>query len=174
MTAEFITSHFPTDTNWAVAGRSRQKLEDVVKTCKGLNPDRKSPQVEVCGLNDVDLATLAKKTFILITTVGPYATYGEHAFKACAEAGTHYLDCTGEAVWHMAMIQKYNETAHASGACIFPQAGVESAPPDLVTFALASLTRTELSAPVGDVVVSLHEIRYVSIHHLPESCLNTI
>ncbi|KAI3336593.1 hypothetical protein HD806DRAFT_10759 [Xylariaceae sp. AK1471] len=159
MIAEFITSSFPTDTKWAVAGRSLQKLEDVVKTCQSLNPNRKAPEVEVCGLNDADLAALAKKTFILITTVGPYANYGEHSFKACAQAGTHYLDCTGEAVWHMAMIKKYNETAKASGACMFPQAGVESAPPDLVTFALASLIKTELSAPVGDVVVSLHEIR---------------
>ncbi|KAI1757419.1 hypothetical protein F4782DRAFT_537023 [Xylaria castorea] len=157
--AEFIASNFPTDTKWAVAGRSAQKLEDVVKTCQSLNPDRKPPQVEVCGLNDADLAALAKKTFTFIATVGPYAKYGEHAFRACAEAGTHYFDCTGEAVWHAAMIKKYEKAAKASGACMFPQSAVESAPSDLVTFALASLIKSELSAPVGDVVVSLHEIR---------------
>ncbi|KAI0400974.1 hypothetical protein F4802DRAFT_609735 [Xylaria palmicola] len=159
ITAEFITSHFPTGTRWAVAGRSAGKLQDVVKTCQALNPDRKAPQVEVCGLNDTDLAALAKKTFVLIATVGPYAKYGEHAFKACAEAGTHYVDCTGEAVWHSAMIKKYSDAAKASGACLFPQSGVESAPSDLVTFALASSIKSELSAPVGDVVISLHEIR---------------
>ncbi|KAI1171357.1 hypothetical protein F4777DRAFT_591271 [Nemania sp. FL0916] len=159
LTAEFISSHFPTDANWAVAGRSAQKLEDVVKTCQDLNPDRKPPGVEVCDLNDADLASLAKKTFVLITTVGPYAKYGEHAFKACAEAGTHYIDCTGEAVWQSAMIKKYNEAAKASGACMFPQCAVESAPADLITFALASLIKSEFSAPVSDVVVSLHELR---------------
>ncbi|KAI1129626.1 hypothetical protein F5Y10DRAFT_276672 [Nemania abortiva] len=158
ITAEFIATHFPTSTKWAVAGRSAQKLEGVVKTCQCLNPDRKPPQVEVCGLNDADLAALAKKTFVLIATVGPYAKYGEYVFRACAEAGTHYFDCTGEAVWHAAMIKKYNETAKASGACMFPQSAVESAPPDLVTAALASVIKSELSAPVGDVVVSLHEI----------------
>ncbi|KAI0911907.1 hypothetical protein F4823DRAFT_623226 [Ustulina deusta] len=158
ITAEFIASNFPTDTKWAVAGRSEQKLEDVVKTCQGLDPDRKPPQVEVCGLNDADLAALAKKTFILIATVGPYGKYGEHAFRACAEAGTHYLDCTGEAVWHAEMIKKYDEVAKTSGACMFPQSAVESAPSDLVTFSLASRIKSELSAPVGDVVVSLHEI----------------
>ncbi|KAI0391521.1 Saccharopine dehydrogenase-domain-containing protein [Xylariaceae sp. FL0594] len=158
-TAEFIAEHFPTDTRWAVAGRSAQKLEDVVKTCQELHPDRKAPQVEVCALNDTDLAALAKKTFILIATIGPYHLHGEHAFKACAEAGTHYLDCTGEAVWHAEMIRKYHDTAKASGACMFPQSGVESAPSDLVTFALASRIREELSVPIGDVVVSLHELR---------------
>ncbi|KAI1814859.1 hypothetical protein GGS20DRAFT_576599 [Poronia punctata] len=158
-TAEFITENFPTDTKWAVAGRSAQKLEEVVKTCQGLNPDRKAPQVEVCRLDDADLAALAKKTLVLIATIGPYHKYGEHAFKACAEAGTHYIDCTGEAVWHSAMIRKYNDAAKASGACMFPQSGVESAPSDLVTYALASQIKKELSAPVGDVVVSLHDLR---------------
>ncbi|KAI0971848.1 hypothetical protein F4678DRAFT_472321 [Xylaria arbuscula] len=158
ITAEFIASQFPTDTKWAVAGRSAQKLEDVVKTCQGLNPDRKPPVVEVCSLKEADLAALAKKTFTLIATVGPYSRYGEPVFKACAEAGTHYIDCTGEAVWHAEMIKKYGEVAKANGAYMFPQSAVESAPSDLVTFSLASLIKSELSAPVGDVVVSVHEL----------------
>ncbi|KAJ2977304.1 hypothetical protein NUW58_g7850 [Xylaria curta] len=159
ITAEFISSHFPTSTKWAVAGRSAHKLEDVVKTCQDLNPDRKPPHVEVCSLDDADLAALAKKAFVFIATVGPYAKYGEAVFKACAEAGTHYIDCTGEAVWHAAMIKKFKEAAKASGAYMFPQIGVESAPSDLVTFALGSLIKSELSAPLGDVVVSLNELR---------------
>ncbi|KAI8625223.1 hypothetical protein F5Y19DRAFT_467186 [Xylariaceae sp. FL1651] len=159
MVAEFITGHFPTDTRWAVAGRSSQKLEDVVRACQTINHDREPPKIEICSLSDSDLATLAKKTFILITTVGPYAKFGEYAFKACAEAGTHYLDCTGEAVWHAAMIKKYNGTAKTSGACLFPQSGVESAPSDVLTFALAALIKSELSSLVGDVVVALHELR---------------
>lgn len=157
--AEHITTHFPTDLKWAIAGRSAEKLQNVINECKSLNPDRQPPAIEICNLNDADLGALAKKTFVLITTVGPYAKYGEHAFKACAENGTHYFDCTGEAVWHMTMIKKYEATAKATGACLFPQAGIESAPSDLITFKLASVTKSELSAPVKDVVVSVHEIR---------------
>lgn len=37
-----------------------------------------SVEIETCGLNGDDLGALAKKTFVLITTVGPYAQYGEH------------------------------------------------------------------------------------------------
>ncbi|KAI1101976.1 hypothetical protein F4804DRAFT_343566 [Jackrogersella minutella] len=156
--AEHITAHFPTDLKWAVAGRSAEKLQDVVSKCKTLNPDRQPPKIEICNLNDTDLAALAEKTFALITTVGPYARYGEHAFKACAEAGTHYFDCTGEAVWHLHMINKYEATAKTTGACLFPQAAIESAPSDLMTFSMASLVRSELSVPVSDVVISVHEI----------------
>ena len=110
-------------------------------------------------MNDPDLAALAKKTFALISTVGPYAKYGEHAFKACVETGTHYFDCTGEAVWTMDMIQKYESTAKLTGACMFPQCGVESAPSDLLTYSMASLIRSELSASTSDVVVDIHELQ---------------
>lgn len=36
------------------------------------------PEIEICDLNDQDLSVLAKKTCILITTVGPYGLYGEY------------------------------------------------------------------------------------------------
>lgn len=97
---------------------------------------------------------------MLLTTVGPYALYGEHAFKACAENGTHYVDVTGEAAWVSKMIKKYEKTAKASGAILFPQTGVESAPADLTTWALAKAIRTELGAPTKDVKLSIHNIRY--------------
>ncbi|KAI1334161.1 sporulation protein RMD1 [Xylariaceae sp. FL0016] len=158
MTAEYIATHLPTDLKWAVAGRSAQKLKNVVQTCNSISSDRTAPAVEICSLNDVDLAALAKKTFVLIATVGPYSQYGEPAFKACAENGTHYIDCTGEVAWQWDMIKKYNEAAKVSGACLFPQSGVESAPSDLMTLSMASLVNEELSAPVKNVVVEIHEL----------------
>lgn len=104
---------------------------------------------------------LAKKAFVVITTIGPYCVYGERVFKACAESGTHYLDCTGETPWVARMIEKYEKAAQDTGAIMFPQIGVESAPPDLCTWAMARFIRSELDAPTGDVVVSLHKLRQV-------------
>ncbi|KAK3937640.1 Saccharopine dehydrogenase-like oxidoreductase [Diplogelasinospora grovesii] len=158
-TAQHITTHLPTDLKWAVAGRSRDKLEQVVAQCKALNPDRRAPEIEICNLDDTDLASLAKKTFILITTVGPYGKLGEHAFKACAENGTHYLDVTGEVPFVARMIKKYEAAAKASGALMFPQIGIESAPSDLVTWSMASLIRSQLGAKIRDVTVSIHTLK---------------
>ncbi|RYO79010.1 hypothetical protein DL766_004559 [Monosporascus sp. MC13-8B] len=159
MTAEHIALHLPTDLRWAIAGRSVERLQNVVRECHGLNADRRMPEIEVWDLNDADLAALAKKTFI--TTVGPFAKYGEDAFKACAEAGTHYLDCTGEAIWTLEMIQKYEATAKSTGACMITQCGVESATSDLMTYSIASLIRSELSAATSDVVVDFHEVQFI-------------
>ncbi|KAK0732862.1 Saccharopine dehydrogenase-domain-containing protein [Apiosordaria backusii] len=159
LTAKYITTHLPSTLKWAIAGRSQDKLELLIEELKKLNPDRSPPSIETCSLNDADLSSLTKKTFILITTVGPYSAHGEHAFKACAQNGTHYLDVTGEVPYVAAMIKKYESTAQSTGALMFPQIGIESAPPDLLTFALATTLREELNAKTADVIISIHNLK---------------
>ena len=110
-------------------------------------------------MNGEDLGALARKTFILITTTGPYGSYGEHAFKACAENGTHYLDVTGEVPFVARMIKRYEDAAKSSGAMMFPQMGLESAPPDLMAWSLARLNRAELGAKTREVTVSVHRLK---------------
>jgi short subunit dehydrogenase-like uncharacterized protein len=109
--------------------------------------------------NNEEMSALAKKTFVMITTVGPYSQYGEQAVKACVEAGTHYFDATGEAPWVYKMIKKYESIAKESGAILIPQMGLESAPPDLCTWSLANTLRKEMDAQTKDVVLSLHVFR---------------
>ena len=110
----------------------------------------------MCSVNDEDIGSLARSTFCLITTLGPYALFGEHAFQTCAEAGTHYMDCTGEVPFTLAMIKKYEAVAKKSGAWMFPQNGLESGPSDLLTWAVVSIIRSKLSSQTSDVVMSLH------------------
>jgi short subunit dehydrogenase-like uncharacterized protein len=43
LTAEYIVRHLPTNLRWAVAGRSRAKLEALAGKLKSLNPDRVQP-----------------------------------------------------------------------------------------------------------------------------------
>lgn len=125
-------------------------------------------------MTDADLSTLAKKTFVLITTVGPYGQHGEHvsaiglcppghqsetdfwkAFKACAENGTHYLDVTGEVPFVARMIKKYEHVAKESGSMLFPEIGIESAPADLVAWSLAKQNRLDLGAKTGETVLAV-------------------
>ncbi len=72
-------------------------------------------------------------------------------FKACAEAGTHYLDVTGEIPFVDLMAYRYGAAAKASGAMMFPQTGVDSAPSDLTVWEVTRLIRTEFGAPTRDV-----------------------
>jgi short subunit dehydrogenase-like uncharacterized protein len=124
-------------------------------------PTADTLDIEICELNDANLSALAKKTKLLISTVGPYALYGEHAFKACAENGTHYLDVTGEVAFTLDMIKKYEQTAKTNGSIMIPQIGIESAPSDLVTWSLVTMIREKFSAPTGEVILSVYDFRQV-------------
>ncbi len=54
------------------------------------------------------------------------------------------------------MIKKYEKTAQSTGALMFPQIGIESAPPDLVTWSLASVNKERFSAQTKDVTVAVN------------------
>ena len=113
--------------NWAIAGRSKYKLEALKQS---LNAD--DLEVLLADADDEDaLKALCAKTNIIVTTVGPYALYGEAMIKACAETGTDYCDLTGEPQWIRQMLDKYEEIAKASGARIVHCSGFDSIPSDL-------------------------------------------
>lgn len=90
--AEHIANHLPTNLKWAVAGRNASKLQELVDTIQTLNRDRLEPEVLTVGLNSVELDVLARRTKVLINTVGPYHLYSTPVVGACAKNGTHYLD----------------------------------------------------------------------------------
>lgn len=158
-TAEHITSNLPTDFQWAIAGRSEGKLKALASELQSLNPDRSPPGIEIAQLQKNDLVSLAKKTKVLITTVGPYHKYGTAVVEACAETGTHYLDVTGETPWVYDIAEKYHETAKSSGAIIIPQNGVESAPADLLCWALMAHIRQAMNVSTGEIIHSIHDMK---------------
>jgi len=117
------------------------------------------PAIEVAQLNKEEMHNLARKTKVLINCVGPYELYGEPVLEACARSGTHYLDVTGESPWVQKMVRKYHSIAQDSGAIIIPQTGVESAPADLVTYALVKCIRENMAMPTKEVIFTVHEMK---------------
>ncbi|KAL8805699.1 MAG: hypothetical protein Q9200_005322 [Gallowayella weberi] len=156
--AEHITTSLPTDLKWAVSGRSHERLSAIVEGLKSYHSDRAQPDIQTVTMSLEDLRLLAQKTRIVINTVGPYHKYSSPVVQACAENGTHYLDATGETPWVYDMIQKYHDTAKASGAIIIPEIGLESTPSDLLARTLATLLRKKLSVGTKEVIVSLHKL----------------
>jgi short subunit dehydrogenase-like uncharacterized protein len=107
--AEYIAAKLPPDLRWAIAGRDANKLAILSECLKARDPARKPPGepcllfgrsdanssytgVEVIQLNSGQLHSLAKRTRLLITTIGPYMLYGSLVVEACAVNGTHYID----------------------------------------------------------------------------------
>jgi len=83
------------------------------------------------------LAELARRSRVVVTTVGPYARDGLPLVRACAEAGTHYADLTGEPRFVRDSIDANQDTAMRTGAKIVHACGFDSVPSDLGMLALA-------------------------------------
>ena len=48
---------------------------------------------------------------------------------------------------------------------MIPQIGLESAPADLLTLSIVSLIREKLSVGTKEVILSIHDLVYVSAHY---------
>jgi short subunit dehydrogenase-like uncharacterized protein len=133
LTAEYLAQHRDLKPErWAIAGRNARKLADVQRRLKAINPA--CERVSLIEADSADLASLkrlAKQTKVVITTVGPYIQYGEPLVHACAEAGTAYVDLTGEPEFVDRMTHAYEKTAQESGARIVNSCGFDSIPHDL-------------------------------------------
>ncbi|MFT3754968.1 MAG: hypothetical protein QM769_03310 [Pseudoxanthomonas sp.] len=81
--------------------------------------------------DEATLQRLAADTRVVCTTVGPYLKYGKGLLGACAGAGTHYCDLTGEVPFIRWAIDEHDARARASGARIVPTCGFDSLPSDL-------------------------------------------
>lgn len=129
LVAEYLQAEYGgSDIRWAMAGRNAEKLADV-------RDEMGIPEsVSIVTANSdkpETLTDMAKRAKAIITTVGPYQLYGEPLLKACAENGTDYVDLCGEPAWMKDMIDRYDETAKASGARIVLSCGFDSIPFDL-------------------------------------------
>jgi short subunit dehydrogenase-like uncharacterized protein len=131
LTARYLAENGPAGLRWALAGRNRDKLE-AVRSSLELGQGVPAPDLLVADAADASaLAKFAEAAKVVVTTVGPYALYGEPLVAACAAAGTDYVDLTGEPEFVDRMWLGYHEKAQASGARLVHCCGFDSIPHDL-------------------------------------------
>tara|TARA_R110002072_G_scaffold136124_2_gene278176 strand:- start:151791 stop:153023 length:1233 start_codon:yes stop_codon:yes gene_type:complete len=127
--------------NWLMAARSEEKL-------KRLQQELGGPHVPEYRLadaaNETQLRALCDEAGVIISTVGPYALFGETLVRVCAETGTDYCDLTGETQWIRRMIDRYETKARESGARIVNCCGFDSIPSDLGVWFLQQQAQQQL------------------------------
>lgn len=127
LVVDHLLDRHGTDTvRWAVAGRNRTKLEQLLEDL-GVE----LPIVVVDAADREALDEMVTDTRVVASTVGPYALYGSELVAAVAAAGTDYCDLSGEPHWVQAMIDAHQEQAVETGARIVPSCGFDSIPSDL-------------------------------------------
>jgi short subunit dehydrogenase-like uncharacterized protein len=119
------------DLSWAIAGRNRQKLEHIRA---GLGDGAAQIPILTGDSDDEEsLTSIAVRTRVVCTTVGPYLKYGEGMLAVCAKTGTDYCDLSGEVLFIRKMIDCYEQDAKRTGARIVNSCGFDSLPSDLGT-----------------------------------------
>lgn len=119
----------PRTLSWAAAGRSIEKLERMRRSLAIEHAE--IPLIIADARDENSLAAMCAQARVVVSTVGPYALYGEPLVKVCAERGTDYCDLTGEVHWIRRMLDRYETTARKTGARIVHCCGFDSVPSDL-------------------------------------------
>ncbi|MFC7885431.1 saccharopine dehydrogenase family protein [Streptomyces sp. NPDC057376] len=128
LTARYLAAHAPEGLRWAIAGRSKEKLRRLRDRLPG------APDVGVLRADVSEPATvreLAGHARVVATTVGPYVRYGDALAGACADAGTDYLDLTGEPEFVDLTYVRHDARARETGARLVHACGFDSVPHDL-------------------------------------------
>jgi short subunit dehydrogenase-like uncharacterized protein len=147
LVAEHLATSAPPSTRIALAGRSRERLEELRADLGGVGADW--PLV-VADAGDAEaVRALARSTDVVATTVGPYAKYGHELVAACVEAGTHYADLTGEVPFVRAVADRHHAEAAAAGTRIVHACGFDSVPSDLGVLALAERAEADDAGSLG-------------------------
>ncbi|XP_023286074.1 saccharopine dehydrogenase-like oxidoreductase [Seriola lalandi dorsalis] len=120
---------------WAVAGRSRQRLEAVLEKAAGrlsMPELRTDTEIIVADVSiEESLAIMCQQGVVILNCVGPYRFYGEPVVKACIENGAHYVDICGEPQFLERMQLEYHTNALDRGVYVIGSCGFDSIPADL-------------------------------------------
>ncbi|MFE5624746.1 saccharopine dehydrogenase family protein [Streptomyces virginiae] len=132
LTAEYLAEHAPAGCRWALAGRDLAKLERLRERLAAIDPGCATlPLLRADAQDAAAVRELAASTRVLATTVGPYIWYGAGLVAACAEAGTDYVDLTGEPEFVDRMYVEHDARARETGARLVHACGFDSIPADL-------------------------------------------
>lgn len=155
--AAHLAENAPPEARIGLAGRSRDRLEEIRS---GLGERAAKWPIMIADSEDpTSLATLAAATRVVATTVGPYARYGIPLVQACAEAGTDYVDLTGEVLFIRDSIDGWHDTAAASGARIVHSCGFDSVPSDVGVLELHRRVVADGEGELGETTLVVTALR---------------
>ncbi|MCC2616284.1 saccharopine dehydrogenase NADP-binding domain-containing protein [Aestuariibacter halophilus] len=159
ITADYLVQQLSTqpELRLAFAGRNMDKLESLKKQL-----GEKANPVTLLHADATDndsIHSMCNATHVVISTVGPYALYGEPVVKACASLGTDYCDLTGEPQWIHRMLARYESVAKLSGARIVHSCGFDSIPSDLGVYFLQQQAQQEHQQPCSTIAMRVRRLK---------------
>lgn len=135
------------DLKWALAGRNSNKLEKVKRDI-----GRSDLTTIIADAGDrAALDTMVAQTKVVVSTVGPYALYGNDLVAACVAAGVDYCDLTGETQWIRRMVDTHSAEAEKTGARIVHCCGFDSIPSDMGVYYTQKQAQEQFGEPCTQI-----------------------
>ncbi len=129
--------------DFIVAGRNQAKLDALAAELGGV-------PASAASLDDpAALRALLEPCAAVIACAGPFTEHGEPVVAAAVDAGTHYIDTTGEQPFMEMVFGEYGQRATRNGAALVTGMGFDYAPGDL----LASLVAAAMG-PLEEIVLA--------------------
>lgn len=117
-----------THLKWAIAGRSKSKLDLVLHALGSEN----LPGVLVADVsNPVQLQEIFAQTKLVLNCTGPYRFLGPPIVEACITSGTDYMDISGEPQFLEQSFLNYHEAATLKNVLVLHSCAFDSVPADL-------------------------------------------
>ncbi|KAJ7750095.1 Saccharopine dehydrogenase-domain-containing protein [Mycena maculata] len=146
LVAKYLSTHRDGSSfNLTLAARSKSRL-DTLASELGLDSAVRLQVVDVTHPEQVD-AVVAGAT-VVISTVGPFWTWGTPVVQACVKHGVHYVDLSGETVWIKRIITQFHYAATKTGTIILHSCAFASLPADIVTYISSKTLRKTSDGPV--------------------------
>ena len=108
-----------------LAARNAQRLEALAAELGGLE----TQVADVAA--PASVAALVGQGDVLVSTVGPFARWGEPALRAATGAGAHYVDSTGETPFIREVFERWGPEAERSGSVLLTAMGYDWVPGNL-------------------------------------------
>jgi short subunit dehydrogenase-like uncharacterized protein len=108
-----------------LAARGREALEALAADLGGL-------ETAVADVSQpATVRALVEQGDVLLTTVGPFARFGDPAAEAASAAGAHYIDSTGEPAFIRSVFERFGPAAERSGSAMLTAFGYDWVPGNL-------------------------------------------
>jgi len=157
LTAQYLARSAPPQARIGLAGRSRERLEALRAELGERAADW--PVLIADSADAAGLDALAAATKVVATTVGPYARHGLPLVQACARAGTHYADLTGEVLFVRRSIDAADALARGTGARIVHACGFDSIPSELGVLLVAERAAADGAGELTDTTLLVRSMR---------------
>ena len=146
--------------NWAIAGKSKIKLEKLKKSLIYINQEfAKINSFVADSFDSNSLDVMTSSCRVIISTVGPYLKYGLPLIKSCLKNNTSYCDITGEVPFIRESIDLFHENAKKNKCRIIHSCGFDSIPSDLGVLLLQKTSIEKYDKLCNKVNLYVQEIR---------------